>query len=200
MLYSINEIFYSIQGEGRNTGMPAWFIRFAGCNLSCSWCDTDYSIKLNYQEKDILEEINENQCKNVVLTGGEPALQNLKPLLLKLKEAGYYVAIETNGTRELLQYRIEGLLDWVAVSPKELPINVDCVIDEIKVVWPSEIMEKPDIFNYLEEIPAFYYYLQPRDDKLREQNEQNINVAVNIIKANPKWRLSLQTHKILQIK
>lgn len=197
MLYSINEIFYSIQGEGRNTGMPAWFIRFAGCNLDCSWCDTDYSEKMKYQPKDIWEEINENSCKNVVLTGGEPSLQDLRPLLRELKARDYYVAIETNGTKPLLQYRIEGLLNWVTVSPKQLPIEVDCMIDEIKVIWPSTILERPGVFTWLENIPAKYYYIQPLDDK---NKELNTNEAIEIVKTHPKWRLSLQVQKILQLK
>lgn len=197
MLYSINEIFYSIQGEGRNTGMPAWFIRFAGCNLDCSWCDTDYSKKMEYQPKDIWEEINENSCKNVVLTGGEPGLQDLRPLLRELKARDYYVAIETNGTKSLLQYRIEGLLNWMTVSPKQLPIEVDCMIDEIKVIWPSTILERPGVFTWLENIPAKYYYIQPLDDK---NKELNTNEAIEIVKTHPKWRLSLQVQKILQLK
>lgn len=199
MLYSLNEIFFSIQGEGRNTGMPAWFIRFAECNLECPWCDTDYSIKLNMDELDIVEHISSvNECKNVILTGGEPSLQNLKPLLLRLKVGNYYVAIETNGTKPLLQYRIEGLLDWVTVSPKQLPIEVNCLIDEIKVVWPSAIMEKPGIFTYLEEIPAKYYYIQPLDDKSKGLG-RSLNEAVEIVKTHPKWRLSVQLHKILEL-
>lgn len=191
MLYSISEIFYSIQGEGRNTGMPAWFIRFAGCNLNCSWCDTAHSEKMELDEYQIEDLIMSNSVKNVVLTGGEPSLQDLKPLLLKLKKEKYYVAIETNGTNNLLQYRREGLLDWVTVSPKILPVKVDCIINEIKVVWPSPI------FKQCESIKASYYYLQPCDDKNKEANTKEV---LDIVLHNPKWRLSLQTQKILQLR
>ena len=203
MLYPINEIFYSIQGEGLNTGMPAWFIRFAGCNLKCSWCDTDYSVKIKTSETDILSCMwaIQDQCKNVILTGGEPSLQDLKPLLLKLKKYGYYVAIETNGTNSLLEYRREGLLHWVTVSPKQLPIKVDCMIDEIKVVWPSAILEKPDVSTCLGSIPllyqASYYYIQPCDDKNKKINTEEV---IKMVETHPKWRLSLQTQKILQLK
>lgn len=190
MLYSITEIFYSIQGEGRNTGMAAWFIRFAGCNLSCSFCDTDHSEKMELDECQIIDLI-ADEGQNVILTGGEPTLQDLKPLLLKLKEEGFYIAIETNGTHSLLKYRIEGLLDWVTVSPKVLPVEVDCIIDEIKVVWPSPILKQ------CESIKANYYYLQPCDDK---NKEGNIRETSNIVMQNPKWRLSLQTQKILNLK
>ena len=192
MLYSITEIFYSIQGEGRNTGMAAWFIRFAGCNLRCCWCDTDHSEKVKLNQIQIIEQLRTSYCKNVVLTGGEPSLQDLKPLLLELKVKGYYVAVETNGTRTLLPYRIEGLLDWVTVSPKVLPIKVDCIIDEIKVVWPSPILKQCESLQ-----SEAYHYLQPCDDKCKEVN---IKEAVEIVKQNPKWRLSLQTQKILNLK
>lgn len=191
MLYSITEIFHSIQGEGRNTGMAAWFIRFAGCNLNCSWCDTNHSEKEEWNQIQILDLIIPNKCKNVVLTGGEPSLQDLKPLLLELKVGGYYVTIETNGTQTLLPYRIEGLLDWITVSPKVLPVKVDCIIDEIKVVWPSPILKQ------CEAIKAKYHYLQPCDDK---NKKANIKEAIEIVKQNPKWRLSLQTQKILNLK
>jgi len=197
VLYSINEIFYSIQGEGRNVGMPAWFIRMAGCNLKCSFCDTDFSEKMKRSEESILQHISSSLCKNVIITGGEPSLQNLKPLLKLLKYHGYYVAIETNGTKSLLRYRVEGLLDWVTVSPKQLPIEVNCMIDEIKVIWPSVILEKPAIFTYLEQTLAKYYYIQPCDNK---NIRLNINEAVKIVKTHPKWRLSLQMQKVLKIR
>lgn len=199
MLYSINEIFYSIQGEGRNTGMPAWFIRFAGCNLKCSWCDTSYEeVKSKIPACRIVEIIKQNFCKNVILTGGEPSLQDLFPLLRALKTFGCYTAIETNGTQPLLEYRTEGLLDWVTVSPKQLPIKVGCLIDEIKVVFP---FAKPNnysapFFKQCEAIKANYYYIQPCDN---EHREDNIAEAIRIVKQNPKWRLSIQTHKILKI-
>lgn len=193
MLYPVNEIFHSIQGEGRNTGMPAWFIRLAGCNLRCGWCDTDFSINNKFEPKNILNYLKENTCKNVVLTGGEPTVHDLKPLLRLLKKHNYYVAIETNGTNDLLQYRREGLLSWVTVSPKILPIRVNCIIDEIKVVWPSEL----DV-NEIEKIKARYYCLQPLDIK----GEPQIGVTLKKVfeSSDFDWRLSLQTHKMIGLK
>lgn len=195
MLYSINEIFYSIQGEGRNTGMPAWFVRLAGCNLKCDFCDTDFSEKMKRTAEGILQCISPSPCKNVIITGGEPTIQDLKPLLKLLKHHGYYVAIETNGTNSLLQYRIEGLLDWVTVSPKAAPvqvnIEVDCLIDEIKIVWPNQL-----VFNQSQFVQAKYYYIQPCDDEFLATNTAE---AIEVVKNNPKWRLSIQMQKVLKI-
>lgn len=195
MLYPISEIFYSIQGEGRNTGMPAWFIRFAGCNLNCPWCDTNHSQKIERKESYILNAIKSNSCQNVILTGGEPTIHNLKPLLLLLKENHYYVAIETNGTNDLLKYRIEALLSWVTVSPKSLPIAVGCKVEEIKVVWPSELDLKQ-----AEEVPADYYYLQPRDEKGVSHSKDNLLKTMSMVMNNPRWRLSLQTQKMIGLR
>jgi len=218
MLYSIAEIFYSIQGEGRNTGMPAWFVRLAGCNLNCEWCDTNHEKKMTMGEKDIIHffelkpynsflktvlGFRKGQiCKNVVLTGGEPSIQKLRPLLERLKKKGFYVAIETNGTKSLLNYKGSGLLDWVTVSPKVLPLKVDCHIDEIKLVWPSELE-----LEEVEKIPARHYYLQPMDvqggtGSLKDNGraERNHIETVQTVLRNPKWRLSLQTQKIIGLR
>lgn len=178
--------------------MPAWFIRFAGCNLSCPWCDTDCSEKMEYTEIDIFEEINNNQyhqCKNVILTGGEPTLQNLLSLCKRLKCHGYYIAIETNGTHSLQEYghnkHGRGLLNWVTVSPKERPLRVNCEIDELKIIWPSPI------FQWCNSLKADYYYLQPCDNKNKEVNTKE---AIDIVKQNPKWRLSLQMQKVINVR
>jgi organic radical activating enzyme len=193
MLYSINEIFYSLQGEGRNTGMPTWFIRFAGCNLKCPFCDTDYSPKANLDCENILNQM-KNQCKNVVLTGGEPTLQKLKELLIKLKQNNFYIAIETNGTNPLLLYRGQGLLDWITVSPKSIDVKTDIIVDEVKLLYP---VITSNLKRIRENIKAKYYYLQPLDNINREHN---IKDCVQAVKNNPNWRLSLQTQKILEIK
>jgi len=192
MLYSLNEIFYSIQGEGRNTGMPAWFIRFAGCNLNCRWCDTDYSKKFYADEEDIIfHNLDSNNCKNIILTGGEPSLQDLMPLLIYLKGKGYYIAIETNGTNSLRRYEERELLDWITVSPKERPLRVDSQINEIKVIWPSSI------FQWCGSLESKYHYIQPCDDKNKEANTKE---AIDIVKNNPKWRLSLQVQKMIEVR
>lgn len=171
--------------------MPAWFIRLAGCNLECSFCDTDFSVRAKLTEKEIVDAaLSNSPCRNVVITGGEPSLQNLRPLLQLLKKNGCYIAIETNGTQSLLQYRIEGLLNWVTVSPKQLPIEVECFIDEIKLIWPS------DIFEQCSAIKAKYYYLQPCDGDMIYSRVED---TVRTVKNNPQWRLSLQNQKILKI-
>ena len=193
MLYSIAEIFYSIQGEGRNTGMPAWFIRLAGCNKNCRWCDTDHSPKVELNEFQIMEQLKTSYCKNAVITGGEPTIQDLIPLLRILKKEKYYVALETNGTNDLMPYKRECLLDWITVSPKTDDINPDAIVDEVKVIWPTEM----DLKKVIQNIDADYYYLQPLDDK---NKESNIKSCVDVILENPKWRLSLQTQKILQLR
>jgi len=194
MVYSINEIFYSIQGEGHNTGMPAIFIRFAGCNLKCPWCDTDHTKKMELNEEEILDLIQTWPCHNVILTGGEPSEQDLTPLLVLLKRKfKYYVAIETNGTNPLLQYKQKGFLDWVTVSPKQFPLKVKCWINEIKVIWPSTTV----IIKQSESTHADYYYLQPCDDAHKKINTEE---AIEIVKNNPQWRLSIQVQKIIGVR
>lgn len=198
MLYPMTEIFYSLQGEGRNTGMPAWFIRLAGCNLRCKWCDTNYSINNRLGEKNILQMVGDEEgfgCKNVIITGGEPSIHNLRPLLKLLKKNHYWVAIETNGTKNLLPYKCLGLLSWVTVSPKVLPIKTNCIIDEIKLVWPSELDREKVL-----QIPARHYYLQPMDVGRLEENGRNVELTIQQVKENPLWSLSLQTHKILNLR
>jgi len=143
--YPVNEIFRSIQGEGYHAGTPAIFIRLAGCNLSCPWCDTDHSEKERLTAKEILARVHALEPSSatismVVLTGGEPTIHPLIPLLDELKN--HYVAIETNGAlpSELVHLRRDRLLlDWVTISPKEEPTNEILQIfkwnaSEIKVV------------------------------------------------------------------
>lgn len=192
MKYKINEIFYSIQGEGRNTGMPAIFIRLAGCNLKCSFCDTNHSEKLTLNESELLEEVKKYPCNNIVITGGEPTEQNLEPLLIILNINNYNIYIETNGTNSLLALKGKGLIDWITVSPKTALISVDCAIDEIKVIYPTNLR-----LSVLQRINAKYHYLQPCDDEDIEKNTKN---AIKYIKEHPKWRLSLQMHKILKLR
>jgi organic radical activating enzyme len=193
MDYRVNEIFYSIQGEGRNAGMAAIFVRLAGCNLKCVWCDTDNSCRSELDQGGILREIDgleAHESSMVVITGGEPSIQDLEPLLRVLKAQGRPIAIETNGTISLERYT--GLLDFVTVSPKTPQIAVGCEIDELKVIWPSKL----DLGD-MAQVRAKYHYLQPCDD---EQYDDNVKTVIEFIKENPIWRLSLQTQKILNIR
>lgn len=192
----INEIFYSLQGEGVWTGRPAVFVRFSGCNLKCPFCDTDFDEYEEVTEEEIADEVERigNGCGFVVLTGGEPTLQVTASLVFKLQQKGNYIAIETNGTRS-----VPYLIDWVTISPKQsfvgkvgIPTLSHC--DELKIVFDGE--NEPDDCGII----ASYYYLQPCDTGDEERNEEIRNKCVEYIKENPKWRMSLQTQKILKVR
>ena len=184
----INEIFYSLQGEGRYSGTPAIFIRFSGCNLKCSFCDTDHRKGIELTTDEILNKIKDYPCKFIVLTGGEPAMQVTYNFVESLKNAGYYVAIETNGTLIL-----PGNIDWVTCSPKYRRVVLNR-INEIKVVYEGQ-----DMGQY-ENLVADEYYLQPCDYKDEEKNKKNIEQTIKFVKENTKWKLSLQTQKILNLR
>jgi len=209
MTYRIKEIFFTQQGEGKNTGKDFIFVRFSGCNLwsgkeknrasaVCSFCDTDFygTDGINggkYQAKDLIEKIKslwistDNQIR-VVLTGGEPLLQVDKPLIDALKNEEIYIAVETNGTLEAP----DGI-DWICMSPKA---NTEIKLkkgSEVKVVYPQKNLN-PDDFNVLD---FKNFYIQPMDSK---NYEDNVSQAVKYCMRNPNWKLSLQTHKILGIR
>lgn len=194
----INEIFYSLQGEGFFTGTPAIFIRFAGCNLNCEFCDTKHQSYKDYTNDEILREIAKyTPCNRVVLTGGEPTLQITAELLDCLVKNGYRVNVETNGTKPL---PLLAKIDWVVCSPKfefcpKADIKLD-YIDELKVVYRG----KEQDMNKYDDIEATYCYLQPCDTGNANTNKRIIEEAIEFIKQNPKWRLSLQTQKILNIR
>lgn len=182
----INEIFYSLQGEGRHTGRAAVFIRFAGCNLRCSFCDTDFHRYEELSDEDIVARAKAfGTDALVVLTGGEPSLQVDEALIDKLHAAGFdEVAMESNGTRHPPKN-----LDWLTVSPKENPVVKEC--NELKCIFDE--MEQINDFG----ISAQYYYLQPCDTGNEQCNRDIMHRCVAYIKAHPKWRLSLQTHKLV---
>lgn len=194
--YKINEIFYSLQGEGVFTGKAALFVRFSGCNLKCPFCDTDFKSHREMTSKEIIAYMKglSNECVFVVLTGGEPTLQVDDNLIDNLHEQGYFVAMETNGTN-VLPFGI----DWVTCSPKNLfvdkaePVIAHC--NELKVVFNGE---HPDI-RY-DSVKADHYYLQPCDTGKKERNAEILNKCIEYIKKNPRWRLSLQTQKIINVR
>lgn len=185
----INEIFYSLQGEGQHTGKPAVFVRFAGCNLRCPFCDTDFSSYTEMTDEEIVREVLRYPSTMVILTGGEPTLQLTAQLLDLLHEAGRVVHIETNGTHPLP----DGPLAWVTCSPKYAPLNIQR-IDELKVVYEGQDMSPYD------GIQAKVYSLQPCDTGDAEKNRQLLQQTINYILQHPKWTLSLQTHKLLNIR
>lgn len=184
----INEIFYSIQGEGYHTGQPAIFVRFSGCNLKCPFCDTDHNPGIKMSEDEIVEEVSKYPSHLVILTGGEPTLQITDSLIQKLHHARKTVAIETNGTHE-----VPLSVDWVTCSPKYAPVVLK-YCNELKVVYQGQDMKQ------YEKIIASHHYLQPCDVKDEEENRENTNAVIEFIKKNPEWRISLQTQKILKVR
>lgn len=209
-MYTIKEIFYTLQGEGARAGRPAVFCRFAGCNLwnglesgrseaVCKFCDTDFigtngSLGGKYKIAEDLAVLIDSQWpqgygyKYVVLTGGEPLLQVDSNLIDELHRFGFEVAVETNGTIEAP----EGI-DWICVSPKSNAKVLQLSGNELKLVYP-QLDASPKIF---ENMTFDYFYLQPMDG-LDQMN--NIQLTIEYCRNNPKWRLSLQTHKTIGIR
>lgn len=186
----VNEIFYSLQGEGRFTGTPAVFLRLSGCNVKCPFCDTDHSSYTEMSEQEIVEALQKYPARHVVITGGEPTMQLTASLLQRLHDAKFFVQIETNGSIRLAD---DAVIDWITCSPKELPLRIQR-IDELKVLYPCDNMERYD------DVMAQEYRLQPLDAGDPEINNKNIQDTISYILNNPKWNLSLQTHKILNVR
>lgn len=190
----INEIFYSIQGEGFFTGTPAVFVRFAGCNLACDFCDTNHRGYKEYTENEIIAEIKKYTVDHVVLTGGEPTLQITKSFIDKLHEAGKFIQVETNGTIPL-GHDIEFDINWITCSPKHKPVSIGR-INELKVVYQGQDMSQ---YDGLKALP-YCFYLQPCDTKDEQKNKENLQATIDYIMQHPKWRLSLQTQKIINVR
>ena len=209
MKYSVKEIYYTLQGEGYHTGRPAVFIRFSGCNLwtghekdrsgaICNWCDTDFvgTNGINggkFSAEEITNIINSLWKGNVqtepyvICTGGEPLLQMDESLIKAIHKAGFEIGLETNGT----MIPPDGI-DWICVSPKA---NADLVLkngNELKVVYPQCGMN-PRIH---EKLKFDHFYIQPMDGI---DHKNNIKRSEKFVLDHPKWKLSLQTHKILGI-
>ena len=190
--YPIVEIFHSVQGEAFHSGVPHVFVRFGNCNLRCEWCDTDF---LTYDEmrlEDIVEKILSFNCERVIFTGGEPCLQDLQAIGSELKKHGLNLSVETNGTIEVPE-----IIDWICVSPKDqLYPNVfikQRVGHELKVVYCGQNLSMYDDLKQGFE----HHFIQPcyMDTDTVEQNGKNFAVVERLVKSNPGWRLSLQTHK-----
>ncbi len=185
--YRVNEIFYSLQGEGYFTGKPAVFVRLSGCNRSCVFCDTDFSAYTEMSASEIADAAAQFPSRHMVITGGEPALQTDKELLDAIHYRNFFIAIETNGSLPLPEN-----IDWITCSPKAKPWHITKV-DELKIVFTGNenVEEIASQFN-----PA-HLFLQPV-----YQPDGNSNTAdtINYILAHPHWRLSLQTHKLTGIR
>ena len=195
-MYKINEIFYSLQGEGYHSGTPAVFVRFSGCNLRCAFCDTQHQDGQMMSVQEIVEQVNKYPLAPLlVLTGGEPSLFIDVAFVAELKQkTNKTIAIETNGTRPL-----PNNLDWVTLSPKTVFEGGDlepCVLktcDELKVVYLGQ-----DLTQY-EIIKAKHCFLQPCFVEDEDQRKANMKACVEAVKAYPNWRLSLQIHRALNI-
>jgi 7-carboxy-7-deazaguanine synthase (Cx14CxxC type) len=208
--YSVKEIFYTLQGEGANAGTPAVFLRFAGCNLwsgreqdraraICRFCDTDFvgtggtgggkfpSATALAAAVAAKWPVRRRRDRFVVCTGGEPLLQLDRPLVSALQARGFRVAIETNGT-----LNPPAGIDWICVSPKARAPLVLTRGNELKLVYPQADAE-PDRY---EDLDFDHFFLQPMDGPNRVANTQ---LAVDYCRRRPRWRLSLQTHKLIGI-
>jgi 7-carboxy-7-deazaguanine synthase (Cx14CxxC type) len=208
-MYAVKEIYYTLQGEGMQTGRAAVFCRFAGCNLwsgreedraaaTCNFCDTDFVGTDGpgggkFAEAEELARAchaawrgNSGTRPYVVLTGGEPMLQVDEPLIAALHAQGFAVAIETNGTLP-----VPRSIDWICVSPKaDAPLKQRSG-DELKLVYPQAAVD-PHLFEGLD---FAHFLLQPKADG--EKTASHLGAAIDYCRAHPKWRLSLQTHKLL---
>ena len=208
--YSVKELFYTLQGEGAQTGRPAVFLRFAGCNLwtglerdrrtaVCNFCDTDFvgvdgdgggkfkSAEALAASVAAAWPAGSSGEPYVVCTGGEPLLQVDTALIEALHEAGFKVAVETNGT-----IAAPAGVDWICVSPKADAAVVQRSGSELKLVYPQE-KALPEDFT---DLPFDFFFLQPMDGPLLAANTA---AAIEYCKQNPQWRLSVQTHKTLGI-
>ncbi|MCI5066293.1 7-carboxy-7-deazaguanine synthase QueE [bacterium] len=200
--YQINEIFYSLQGEGVRAGTPALFLRFSGCNLQCSQethgfdCDTEFVSGRRLSAEEIGEELRECSpaCRWIICTGGEPLLQLDTDLALFLKEQGYLLAVETNGSVEPAPPLLE-LLDWITCSPKVAEHAVRLSrCDELKYVRSyGQGLPKPKLTRMEHKLisPAFAG---------GHLDRRTLEWCIELVKENPGWRLSLQQHKIWNIR
>jgi len=193
----ISEDFYTLQGEGEHSGKAAYFIRLAGCNVKCAWCDSkdswDASIFPLVSISNIVAKVMQTSADTVIITGGEPLMHNLDFLCKKLHENKYKIFLETSGSSEY-----SGSFDWICLSPKKNRHPLDNIYEkasEIKIVI-SDIQD----FKWAEENASkanknCMLFLQPEWSK----RDKILPMIIQYIKDNPKWRLSIQTHKYINI-
>ena len=189
-MYELVEIFESLQGEGRNTGRPCVFIRFAGCNLKCPWCDTDVVRKFTASLADIQRELKLYKARSVILTGGEPTLVKEMPeLVAALKKDGYWIGVETNGT---IAVDWLGFVDYVACSPKRGAGLALTAADEVRVVAEDEA-SAAFCREIRGRIAATDYYVSPCD----HDGKIDFATAKSVLSQLDGWSLSVQLHKLL---
>lgn len=181
--YRVNEIFHSLQGEGFHTGTPSVFLRLSGCNRRCTFCDTDHSASTPMTAREIALKCAAYPSRHLVVTGGEPLLQLDTELIDALHREGFRIAVETNGSLP-----VPAGVDWVTCSPKDPPLAIDR-IDELKIVFTPD--SDPEAIAAA--LPhAKHLFLQP----LSCSNTADV---VDYLLGHPRWRLSLQTHKLIDI-
>lgn len=196
LMLPLMEEFYTIQGEGYHKGTAAYFVRIGGCDVGCHWCDVKESWNAKLHPPSPIQQIIDHSSSysdTVVVTGGEPLTWDMGPLTVGLKEAGMQVHIETSGA-----YPLTGTWDWICLSPKKMKLptsEIYAVADELKV-----IVYNKDDFRFAEEQAAkvsdnCILYLQPEWSK----RDKVIPQIVDYVMANPQWKVSLQTHKYLNI-
>ena len=190
----VAEIFYSLQGEGANMGKPAIFIRLAGCNKDCWFCDTNWKNGIEMSIEEILQKIEKYPAKMIIWTGGEPTLQLSNEILHHFTH--YYNCIETNGTNP-----VPSKIDYIACSPK---VDVEVLHKNFDFVNEFRFPYYKEIENTLPKIAdlpkANNYFLSPilfGNDIFAKKNRENVISSIDFIKKNPQWRLSVQTHKLL---
>ena len=189
-MYELVEIFESLQGEGRNTGRPCVFVRFAGCNLKCPWCDTDVKRRFSASLAEILKELKGFKAKSVILTGGEPTLVKEMPeLVAALKKDGYWIGVETNGT---IAADWLGFVDYVACSPKRGAELALSAADEVRVVAEDEATAA-FCCEVRGKIAATDYYVSPCD----HDGKIDFATAKSVLSQLEGWSLSVQLHKLL---
>lgn len=205
--YRLHAIFSSLQGEGRNVGRPATFVRFSSCNLACSWCDTHKDEKMQLTASEILRALGKLGNRSVIVTGGEPTIQpGLDDLLLELRGAGYWLALETNG---VVAPPRPDLFDYIAVSPK--PQYLSRYLDETMLHRADEVR----IVATTEEIAAFCrtmrariqadaYYISPLESEGRIHYRRALTLLRKVNRLDPRllppWSLSIQMHKVIGIR
>lgn len=186
--YRVNKIFYSIQGEGARVGTPQVFVRFSGCNLHCSFCDTDHSSYREMTASEIVAECRRlgNGCASVSMCGGEPTLQLDAYLIAEFKRYGWFISIETNGL-----LHVPAGVDYVVCSPKTPKIAPDSINELRYVVKAGDKLPVPHKH-------ADHYFLSPCFDG-EQANAANIAHCIKLVQDNPEWRLGMQWHKFVGI-
>jgi len=185
--YRINEVFYTLQGEGRRAGEASLFIRFSGCNLACSFCDTEFESGKDMDLGELLKVCNQLAPRAFcVLTGGEPMQQVDEEFVRNFKHAGFRLAVETNG----MFHTPRAWFDWITVSPKTAEHTIKAVVaDEVKYVrHTGQGIPQPAC-------EATYHYLSPVWGPSGNVDREALNTCIELVKQHPWWRLSTQNHK-----